>query len=77
MWDTAEATDVVHLSHAVLCTRCGHESHQFLACSDTCACVPPALPWLPAAHAALSRAPRAASTQPGPLPRTAQARAVR
>lgn len=52
MWDTAEATDVLHLSHAVPCTRCGHESHQFLACSDTCACVPPALPWLPAAHAA-------------------------
>lgn len=47
MWDTAEATQMVHLSHAVPCTRCGHEAHQFLACSDTCTCDPPALPWLP------------------------------
>ena len=46
MWDTAETTQV-HLSHAVPCTRCGHEGHQLLSCSDTCACVPPLLPWLP------------------------------
>lgn len=52
MWDTAEVPGPVHLSHALPCTRCGHESHQFLACSDACGCDPPVLPWLPAAAAA-------------------------
>ncbi len=52
MWDTADEPGPIHLSHALACTRCGHESHRFLTCSDTCACDPPELPWLPAAGVA-------------------------
>jgi hypothetical protein len=42
MWDTAQ-TVTTHLTHDLPCSRCGHAQHTFLACSDTCACVP-ALP---------------------------------
>lgn len=43
MWDTVQMTRQ-HLSHDLPCTRCGHAAHTFLACSDTCHCVPPAAP---------------------------------
>jgi hypothetical protein len=43
MWDTPQ-TNTVHLSHDLPCPRCGHGAHIYLACSDTCACVPPAVP---------------------------------
>jgi hypothetical protein len=43
-WDTTETSNVVHLSHDMECTRCHHAAHTFLACSDTCACVPPPVP---------------------------------
>ena len=43
MWDTVHTT-TQHLSHDLPCTRCGHAAHTYLACSDTCACVPPAMP---------------------------------
>ena len=42
MWNTAQ-TNQEHLSHDLPCTWCGHAAHTYLACSDTCACVP-ALP---------------------------------
>ncbi|WP_183407073.1 hypothetical protein [Nocardioides marmorisolisilvae] len=43
MWDTVQ-TNEVHLSHDLPCGRCGHAMHTFLACSDTCDCVPAAMP---------------------------------
>ena len=42
MWDTVQ-TVTTHLTHDLPCSRCGHAQHTFLACSDSCACVP-ALP---------------------------------
>ncbi len=43
MWETVqESTD--HLSHDMPCHRCGHAMHTFLACSDSCACQPAAMP---------------------------------
>jgi hypothetical protein len=45
MWDTPEHTQQ-HLSHDLPCALCGHAMHRYLACSDTCACVPPAAPGL-------------------------------
>ena len=42
MWDTVETT-TTHLSHDMPCPRCGHATHTYLACSETCTCVP-ALP---------------------------------
>jgi len=42
MWDTVE-TSSTHLSHDMLCPSCGHATHTYLACSDTCHCVP--APW--------------------------------
>jgi hypothetical protein len=45
MWDTVQ-TNQEHLSHDMPCARCGHAAHTYLACSDTCACVPPLLPAL-------------------------------
>lgn len=47
MWDTVETSagsGTVHLSHDLPCSRCGHAVHTFLACSDTCDCVPAAMP---------------------------------
>jgi hypothetical protein len=47
MWDTVETSTgsgTVHLSHDLPCSRCGHAVHTFLACSDTCDCVPSAMP---------------------------------
>ncbi len=43
MWDTVQ-TNQQHLSHDLACQRCGHEVHTFLACSDSCACEPVAMP---------------------------------
>jgi hypothetical protein len=43
MWDTPQ-TNTIHLTHDRPCPRCGHAAHTYLACSDTCACVPPAVP---------------------------------
>ena len=43
MWDTVQ-TNQEHLSHDLPCPRCGHAAHTYLACSDTCACVPPLPP---------------------------------
>lgn len=45
MWDTVENASS-HLSHDVPCPRCGHATHTYLPCSDTCTCrrsIPPAL----------------------------------
>ena len=39
MWDTIETTST-HLSHDMPCSRCGHATHSYLACSDSCDCVP-------------------------------------
>ncbi len=45
MWDTAgDDKRTGPLSHDLLCCRCGHAMHTFLACSDTCDCVPAAMP---------------------------------
>ena len=43
MWDTVQ-TDQQHLSHDLPCPRCGHAVHTFLACSESCACEPVAMP---------------------------------
>jgi hypothetical protein len=43
MWDIVE-TNQEHLSHDPPCPRCGHAAHPYLACSPTCACVPPRPP---------------------------------
>lgn len=40
MWDTAVEIGS-HLSHDAPCVRCGHATHTFLPCSDTCDCSPP------------------------------------
>ncbi|GAA1951494.1 hypothetical protein GCM10009798_08460 [Nocardioides panacihumi] len=39
MWDTAD-TQAHPLSHEMPCPQCGHASHTYLPCSDTCNCVP-------------------------------------
>jgi len=45
MWDLAEPPSTgTHLSHDLPCLKCGHAAHQYLSCSDTCACVPPPTP---------------------------------
>ncbi len=43
MWDTVE-TSTLHLSHDLLCPRCGHGMHTFLECGDACSCRPVAMP---------------------------------
>jgi hypothetical protein len=43
MWDTVQ-TNAMHLSHDLPCSWCGHAVHTFLACSDTCDCVPADMP---------------------------------
>jgi hypothetical protein len=43
MSDTVE-TNAIHLSHDLPCLTCGHAAHTFLACSDTCDCVPSLMP---------------------------------
>ena len=45
MWDTVQTSET-HLSHDLPCLRCGHASHTFLACSDTCDCEPALVPGL-------------------------------
>ena len=37
MWDTVEKTSS-RLTHDVPCPRCGHATHTYLPCSDTCGC---------------------------------------
>ncbi len=39
MWDTWEPSNS-HLSHDLPCAQCGHAAHTYLACSETCDCVP-------------------------------------
>ena len=48
MWDTVQTNDT-HLSHDLPCLRCGHAAHTYLACSDTCDCVPAPVPGVLAA----------------------------
>ena len=43
MWDTVQVNET-HLSHDLPCQSCGHAAHTYLACSDTCACVPAPMP---------------------------------
>lgn len=42
MWDTPQ-TNLIHLSHDLPCSLCGHAAHTYLPCSDTCGCRPVAL----------------------------------
>jgi hypothetical protein len=51
MWDTVE-DNTLHLTHDLPCPRCGHAVHRFLACSDSCGCVPPGMPGDPEIAAA-------------------------
>jgi hypothetical protein len=37
-------TSQVHISHDLPCSRCGHATHTYLACSDTCDCAPQPAP---------------------------------
>lgn len=39
MWDTVETTST-HLSHDRPCPACGHATHTYLPCSDSCDCEP-------------------------------------
>ena len=43
MWDTVDTTST-YLSHDMPCPHCGHAGHIYLACSDTCDCVPASMP---------------------------------
>jgi hypothetical protein len=43
MWDTVESS-THQLSHDMPCARCGHARHTYLACSDSCDCVPSEAP---------------------------------
>jgi hypothetical protein len=43
MYDTV-LNDSTHLSHDMLCQRCGHGVHTFLSCSDGCDCKPTVMP---------------------------------
>jgi len=40
MWETVMENESP-LSHDAPCVRCGHATHTFLPCSDTCDCAPP------------------------------------
>ncbi len=58
MWDTVEhGRGSGTLSHDLPCPACGHPAHSFLACSETCACVPPPVPGSGASRAAYIEAP--------------------
>lgn len=39
MWDTVQP-NAVPLSHDMPCPQCGHALHVYLACGDSCDCVP-------------------------------------
>jgi len=39
MWDTVDTTSS-HLTHDMPCPHCGHATHVYLACSESCDCVP-------------------------------------
>ena len=41
MWDTAVEIGS-HVTRDAPCVRCGHATHTFLPCSDSCDCAPPA-----------------------------------
>lgn len=43
MWDSPQTT-TVHLSHDLPCQGCGHATHTYLPCSDTCTCVAAGMP---------------------------------
>jgi hypothetical protein len=43
MWNT-ENTGWTNLSRDLPCLRCGHASHTYLPCSDTCDCEPGEMP---------------------------------
>ena len=43
MWDTVDSR-TTRLAHDLPCFQCGHAVHVYLACSDTCACVPSEMP---------------------------------
>ena len=43
MWDTIES-DRLHLSHDLPCPQCGHATHTYLPCSETCDCARSVLP---------------------------------
>ena len=43
MWDTVQIVET-HLSHDLPCLNCGHPAHTYLACSDSCACLPTLMP---------------------------------
>lgn len=43
MWDTVDSRST-YLSHDLPCPRCGHGTHTFLACSDSCDCAPVLMP---------------------------------
>ena len=59
MWDTVD-TSGSRLSHDLPCADCGHAPHTYLACSDTCDCVP-ATAVVPAAQPLVSSPSRAAA----------------
>lgn len=44
MWDIEHRPGGDPISHDLPCPVCGHAAHRFLACSDSCPCVPPPLP---------------------------------
>ena len=43
MYDTVQ-TEQTHLSHDMLCPRCGHALHTFLSCGEGCDCQPDSMP---------------------------------
>jgi len=49
MWDTSESTTTTRtpLSHDMVCVRCRHALHVYLACEQGCDCGPQAMPGLP------------------------------
>ena len=38
MWDTVTVNNNKPLSHDLPCGYCGHGTHTYIACSDTCDC---------------------------------------
>jgi hypothetical protein len=62
MWDTVESPTTQHLTRDMPCPHCGHATHTYLPCSDTCECV---LPWLTTRPAPTTAA---AASPPAPTP---------
>jgi hypothetical protein len=44
MWDTLTTGRADHLSHDLPCQSCGHGTHTYLPCSDSCDCPPVLMP---------------------------------